>query len=148
MVALLLAAQLATAEERSLSVVATAYNSTRAQTDARPNRGAWGDRIEPGMKVIAVSPDLVKKGLKRGTKVSIDKLEGEWIVLDRTPSRLRNHIDIYMGVDVAAARKWGRKKVTIRWLSVTSRISARDSAPILERAPLHRPRAPRSAGQC
>lgn len=113
--ALLLAAQLAIAEEHSLTVVATAYNSTRAQTDAHPNHGAWGDRIEPGMKVIAVSPDLVKKGLERGTKVSIDKLEGEWIVLDRTPSRLRNHIDIYMGVDVAAARKWGRRKVTITW---------------------------------
>jgi 3D (Asp-Asp-Asp) domain-containing protein len=81
--ALLLAAQLAIAEEHSLTVVATAYNSTRAQTDAHPNHGAWGDRIEPGMKVIAVSPDLVKKGLERGTKVSIDKLEGEWIVLDR-----------------------------------------------------------------
>src|SRR5512138_1011082 len=116
MVALALVAQLASAEEeRTLSVVATAYNSTRAQTDAHPNHGAWGDRIEPGMKVIAVSPDLVKKGLKRGTQVSIDKLEGEWIVLDRTPSRLRNHIDIYMGVDVPAARKWGRRKVTISW---------------------------------
>jgi 3D (Asp-Asp-Asp) domain-containing protein len=76
---------------------------------------APGDRIEPGMKVIAVSPDLVRKGLKRGTKVRIDELEGEWIVLDRTPSRLRNHIDLYMGTDVAAAREWGRKKVTIRW---------------------------------
>src|SRR5918992_1440400 len=112
---MLATAQVAAAEERVLAVIATAYNSTTAQTDARPNRGAWGDRIEPGMKVIAVSPDLVKKGLTRGTKVRIDELEGEWIVLDRTPSRLRNHIDIYMGTDVAAAREWGRKKVTIRW---------------------------------
>lgn len=101
--------------ERALTVTATAYNSTRAQTDARPNRGAWGDRIEPGMQVIAVSRDLVKAGLSRGTKVRIDGVEGEWTVLDRTPSRLRNHIDLYMGVDVAAAREWGRKRVTIRW---------------------------------
>jgi 3D (Asp-Asp-Asp) domain-containing protein len=115
---MLATAQVAAAEERVLAVIATAYNSTTAQTDARPNRGAWGDRIEPGMKVIAVSPDLVKRGLKRGTKVRIDELEGEWIVLDRTPSRLRNHIDIYMGTDVAAAREWGRKKVTIRWEKV------------------------------
>lgn len=113
--ALLLVPQLASAEERTLTVIATAYNSTRAQTDARPNRGAWGDRIEPGMKVIAVSPDLVKKGLRRGIKVRIDGVEGEWVVLDRTPSRLRNHIDLYMGVDVTAARQWGRKKVVIRW---------------------------------
>lgn len=118
--ALFLIAQFAHSEERALTVVATAYNSTRAQTDARPNRGAWGDLLEPGMKVIAVSPDLVKKGLVRGTKVTIDKLDGEWTVLDRTPSRLRHHIDIYMGVDVAAARKWGRRKVTITWKDVTS----------------------------
>jgi 3D (Asp-Asp-Asp) domain-containing protein len=112
---LILFASAAVAEERSLSVVATAYNSTHAQTDSRPNKGAWGDKIEPGMKVIAVSRDLVKAGLKRGTKVRIDEIEGEWIVLDRTPSRLRNHIDIYMGTDVRAAREWGRRKVTVRW---------------------------------
>ncbi len=118
--ALLFAAQGLHAEERSLIVEATAYNSTRAQTDERPNRGAWGDRIEPGMKVIAVSPDLVKQGLGRGTKIRIDELEGEWTVLDRTPSRLRNHIDIYMGVDIAAARAWGRKKVKITWEEAAS----------------------------
>jgi 3D (Asp-Asp-Asp) domain-containing protein len=105
----------ALAAERTLRVLATAYNTTRAQTDAHPNRGAWGDHLEPGMKVIAVSPDLVRQGLKRGTKVRIDSVEGEWIVLDRTPSRYKNRIDLYMGTDVAAARKWGRKRVTIRW---------------------------------
>ena len=105
----------ASAAEQSLRVLATAYNTTRAQTDSRPNTGAWGDRIEPGMKIIAVSPDLVKQGLKRGTKVTIEGVEGEWTVLDRTPSRYKNRIDIYMGVDIAAAREWGRKRVTIRW---------------------------------
>ena len=113
--AFLLLADNVAAAEQTLTVLATAYNSTRAQTDARPNTGAWGDRIEPGMKVIAVSPDLVKQGLKRGTKVTIEGVDGEWIVLDRTPSRYKNRIDLYMGVDVAAARKWGRKKVTIHW---------------------------------
>jgi 3D (Asp-Asp-Asp) domain-containing protein len=105
----------ARAEERSLVVLATAYNSTAAQTDHRPNNGAWGDQIEPGMKVIAVSRDLIKQGLKRGTKVTIDQMEGEWTVLDRTPSRYTNRIDIYMGLDVQAARNWGRRKVTVRW---------------------------------
>jgi 3D (Asp-Asp-Asp) domain-containing protein len=105
----------AVAEPRSLVVLATAYNSTQAQTDHRPNKGAWGDQIEPGMKVIAVSRDLIKLGLKRGTKVTIDEIEGEWIVLDRTPSRYTNRIDIYMGLDVQAARNWGRRKVTVRW---------------------------------
>jgi 3D (Asp-Asp-Asp) domain-containing protein len=112
---LAVAAMSAWGAEQSLSVLATAYNSTAAQTDARPNQGAWGDRLVPGMNVIAVSPDLVKLGLKRGTKVRIDGLEGEWIVLDRTPSRYKKRIDLYMGVDVKAARRWGRKRVTIRW---------------------------------
>jgi len=72
------------AEERVLSVMASAYNSVAAQTDRLPNQGAWGDRIEPGMKVVAVSRDLLRAGLKRGTKIRIDGLEGEWTVLDRT----------------------------------------------------------------
>jgi 3D (Asp-Asp-Asp) domain-containing protein len=113
--ALLLFAQLAVAEEQTMTLMSSAYNSTPAQTDATPNRGAWGDKIEPGMKVIAVSPDLVKLGLKRGVKVRIEGLEGEWVVMDRTPSRLRKRIDIYMGVDIKAARQWGKRKVTIRW---------------------------------
>jgi len=107
----------ALAEEQTLVVTATAYNSTPAQTVGDQNRGAWGDRLEPGMKVIAVSPDLVEKGLTRGTTVRIDGVEGEWVVLDRTPSGVTRHIDLYMGVDVAAARQWGRRKVTIRWSS-------------------------------
>ena len=89
----LLVPTLAIAAEQSLRVTATAYNSTQAQTDSGPNKAAWGDRIEPGMKVLAVSPDLVRKGLKKGVKVRIDELEGEWTVLDRTPSQIgRAHV--------------------------------------------------------
>jgi len=105
----------ACSQQRELTVTATAYNSTPAQTDSRPHLAAWGDRIEPGMRIIAVSPDLVKAGLDHGTEVRIEGLEGTWTVLDRTASRHRKRIDIYMGRDVAAARKWGIKKVTIRW---------------------------------
>lgn len=105
--------------EQTLRVTATAYNSTHAQTDTRPNQGAWGDTLEPGMQVLAVSPDLVEKGLKRGVQVKIDGVAGVWTVLDRTPSRLRNHIDLYMGENVRKARKFGRRKVTIRWVEET-----------------------------
>ena len=45
----------------------------------------------------------------------MDGLPGTWTVLDRTPSRFRARIDIYMGVDVEAALKWGIRKVTLRW---------------------------------
>ena len=105
----------ATAEERVLEVTATAYNSTVAQTDDHPNEGAWGDEILPGMKVIAVSPDLLKAGLTRGTELRVEGLTGTWVVLDRTPSRYRNRIDIYMGLDIQAALKWGIRTVTLRW---------------------------------
>ena len=103
------------ARQQEMTVTATAYNSTRAQTDSNPQLAAWGDRIEPGMRIIAVSPDLVEAGLDRGTEGRIEGLEGTWRVLDRTASRHRNRIDIYMGKDIAAAREWGIKEVTIRW---------------------------------
>ena len=115
-IALIFWAPLALSAEHTLRVTATAYNSTHAQTDAQPNQGAWGDTLEPGMQVLAVSPDLVQKGLKRGVQVRIDGIKGIWTVMDRTPSRLRNHIDLYMGENVRKARKFGRRKVTIRWV--------------------------------
>lgn len=104
----------ADAQERTrLTVKAFAYNSTQAQTDDTPNEGAWGDVISPGMKVIAVSPDLLDAGLVRGTEINVEGLDGTWTVLDRTASHHKNRIDIYMGVDVDAAKQWGIKEVTI-----------------------------------
>jgi 3D (Asp-Asp-Asp) domain-containing protein len=101
--------------ERSLVVTATAYNSLRSQTDGNPSLGAWGDRLQPGMRVVAVSRDLLALGLGRGTKLRIEGLPGEYTVLDKTASRWRKRIDIYMGVDVQAARQWGRRQVRIHW---------------------------------
>ena len=108
-----------------MSVTASAYNSTVAQTDDNPNEGAWGDLITPGMQVVAVSPDLLDAGLARGTELQIEGLPGTWTVLDRTASRHRQRIDIYMGTDVDAAIKWGVKKVTIRWSTAPSSPSHR-----------------------
>ncbi|MGH8481428.1 MAG: 3D domain-containing protein [Nevskiaceae bacterium] len=103
----------------SLDVTATAYNSTPAQTDDTPGHGAWGDDLDaavrPGLRVIAVSHDLAQKGLRRGQRVRIHGLAGEFVVLDRMPRRWRNRIDIYMHKDVRAARKWGRRRVKISW---------------------------------
>ncbi len=100
---------------RVLVVKASAYNSRHGQTDASPSIAAWGDRLRPGMKVIAVSRDLLALGLRRGQRVQIDGFEGEFIVLDRMPSRWHQKIDIYMGNDVRAAREWGVREVEIRW---------------------------------
>lgn len=111
----LLAPTPACSDERSLVVTASAYNSTPRQTAHDPFVGAWGDRLEPGMRAIAVSRDLVEMGLRRGTRVRIEGLDGEYRVLDKMAKRWRRKIDIYMGVDRKAARKWGVRKVRITW---------------------------------
>jgi len=101
--------------ENSLIVTAAAYNSVPSQTDSSPQVGAWGDRIAPGVKAIAISQDLASLGLRRGTKVRVEGLPGEYLVLDVMPAKWKRQIDIYMGTDVKAARAWGRRKVKIWW---------------------------------
>ena len=102
-------------QTQSLEVTASAYNSVASQTEGDPTLAAWGDELKPGMKAIAVSPDLVKLGLTHKTKVKIEGLSGRYEVLDRTNSRFTKRIDIYMGTDIEAAKEWGIKKMTIRW---------------------------------
>ena len=102
--------------EKSLRVTATAYTSHANQTDSTPNIAAWGDRLHPGMKAIAVSRDLLKVyGLKHKQKVRIKGLEGEYVVLDKMNKRWRKKIDIYMGMNKRKAFSWGRRKVEILW---------------------------------
>jgi len=101
---------------KSLKVIATAYTSHVGQTDSTPNIAAWGDRLKPGMKVIAVSRDLLKVyGLKHKQKVRIKGLKGEYLVLDKMNKRWRKKVDIYMGMNKRKAFKWGRRKVEIQW---------------------------------
>lgn len=105
---------------RSLMVTATAYNSVPAQTQGDPRDGAWGDRLDRlprGVRAIAVSPDLLKKhGLKHRQRVRISGMKGEFVVLDKMPPRWHRRIDIHMGKDIKAARRWGRKPVTLSWV--------------------------------
>jgi 3D (Asp-Asp-Asp) domain-containing protein len=105
----------ACSDEERLTVRATAFNSTRAQTDSRPTESACGDTLRPGIKAIAVSRDLKKRGLDCGTEVRIEGLKGEYTVMDLTAARHKNLIDIYMGRDVKAARQWGVQEVEIAW---------------------------------
>ncbi len=101
--------------EHSLTVTATAYNSLPEQTDADPHLAAWGDSLAPGMKVIAVSRDLIPLGLDHRTSVKIEGLPGVYLVLDKMHQRWKKRIDIYMGYDVDAARTWGKRQVEISW---------------------------------
>ena len=102
-------------KQQSLLVTATAFNSLPKQGQGNPNVGAWGDRIKPGVNAVAVSEDLVSLGLIRGTKVRIEGMNTEYIVLDRMPTRWKKRIDIYMANDVKAARAWGKRDVKIYW---------------------------------
>jgi 3D (Asp-Asp-Asp) domain-containing protein len=100
---------------KSLEVTATAYTSNANETDSSPSLAAWGDTLKPGMKIVAVSRDLIEMGLSRGVKVSIDGLDGTYTVLDKMNKRWTRKIDIYMGTNVKRAKEWGKRKVIIRW---------------------------------
>jgi len=101
--------------EQELVVTATAYTSHPGQTIGDPTLAAWGDRLHPDTRAIAVSEDLLALGLTRGTRVEIEGLPGTWRVLDKMSSRWRRRIDVYMGMDREAARHWGRRRVRITW---------------------------------
>ena len=100
---------------QELVVTATAYNSVPAQTDGDPEIGAWGDRLRPGMRAVAVSADLVALGLVRNSRVRIEGLGGEYRVLDKMPPYWERRIDIFMGADRRAARSWGKRSTRIEW---------------------------------
>lgn len=99
-----------------MEVTATAYNSVSWQTSSEhPKITAWGDSIKPGVKWIAVSRDLLRKGLRHNTMVKIDNFDGIYLVKDKMHYRWRNRIDIYMGENIQKAREWGRRKVQIEY---------------------------------
>ena len=102
-------------ETRTADVTATAYTLSEAETK-KGNVGlaAWGDQLEPGMKAIAVSRDLIPEGLGHETVVRIEGLEGEYVVRDKMNRRWTEKIDILME-DRAAALEWGKQTVTISW---------------------------------
>jgi len=102
--------------KRKLRVTATAYTSHRRQTDSTPFIAAWNNHIKPGMRILAVSRDLITRyGLKNGTRVRIGGLRGYYVVRDKMNKRYRKRIDIYMGLNKRRALRWGRRSVTIQY---------------------------------
>ena len=98
----------------TMTVTATAYNSLHGQGHGKDHAlAAWGDRLEPGMQVIAVSRDLIPLGLGHNAELQIEGLPGTWQVKDKMHRRWKKKIDIYMGEDIEAAREWGKRQVTI-----------------------------------
>lgn len=100
---------------KTMEVTATAYNSVPYQTNNNPHITAFGDSLKPGLKYIAVSRDLLAMGLKHNTPVTIEGLDGLYYVKDKMHHRWKKRIDIYMGLDITAAKEWGRKKLQITY---------------------------------
>lgn len=113
---LLVSCEQAAQSRVELEVTATAYTSHQSQTDKTPFLAAWNNKLEPGVKSIAVSRDLLKLGLTNGSKVKIAGLPGEYLVLDKMHKRWQKKIDIYMGTDHQKAKQWGKQTVTISWV--------------------------------
>ncbi len=67
------------------------------------------------MKVVAVSRDLLDEGLTRGSALKIEGLQGKYVVLDKTAARFTKRVNVYMGLDVEAAKKFGVKQLRISW---------------------------------
>jgi len=102
--------------KRQIRVTATAYTSHASQTDKTPFLAAWNNRIRPGMKIIAVSRDLIKRyGLTNGVKVRIKGLPGLYTIRDKMNKRFRSRIDIYMGTNRHKALRWGKKRIVLMW---------------------------------
>lgn len=96
-----------------LEVTVSAYNSVRWQTLGNPNVAAWGDTLDPQVKSIAVSRDLLQLGLIKDTPVLLEAFADTFLVKDKMNRRWRKRIDIFMGKDVKKAREWGVKKMMI-----------------------------------
>jgi 3D (Asp-Asp-Asp) domain-containing protein len=127
-----LASSTASANERRwLEVDVTAYNASVAQTDRDPWVAAWGDELRPGVRAIAVSRDLLSLGFGHGTRVEIDGLSGEYVVLDKTHRRWTRRVDLFMGGDVQKALNWGNRKMRIRCIGRCAASSVRRSGTAL-----------------
>jgi len=99
-----------------IKATATAYTSSSIETDSTPYLAAWRNTLNPQVKSIAVSRDLLDIGLTNGMKVRIKGLDGEFLVLDKMNKRWKNRIDIYMGDDRQKALNWGKRKVVVYWV--------------------------------
>lgn len=99
---------------KALRVKALAYTGCTTKSKRSP-RGAWGDPLTPGVKAVAISPDLMKFGLDHGDTIRIEGLPGEYKVLDVMHGRHAKAIDIFYGDDECGAREWGNRSLTITW---------------------------------
>jgi len=85
------------------------------QPGTEPWRGSWGDELTPGTKAVAVSPDLVARGLARGVRMRIEGMPASYHVRHQLADGTRERVEIFMGTDAAAAQRFGTRRARIWW---------------------------------
>jgi 3D (Asp-Asp-Asp) domain-containing protein len=75
------------------------------------NKGKTASGELAGVGMVAVSPDLERKGLKLGTIIKISNM-GTFIVKDRTSRRMRGNIDVFM-TSYKKALRFGRQRYAL-----------------------------------
>lgn len=126
MLATLLFPAVDASNSRSITVLATAYNSLPNQTDSTPHVTATGTRTRFG--IIAISRDLLKN-IPYGSRVKLQDLgdyatgrgygryndllrDQVFIVEDTMHRRKTGQIDVWMS-SRSASLNWGRRRVNI-----------------------------------
>ncbi|MCE2390022.1 MAG: hypothetical protein J4G09_00890 [Proteobacteria bacterium] len=96
--------------------VRTVTAATYAATDGSGlHQGAWGDQLHPGLKAVAVSEELISRGLGHRSEVRVEGLPGSYTVLDRLGPEAKVDLSVYVGVETRASRAWGPRRVRIYW---------------------------------
>jgi hypothetical protein len=97
------------------TVTVAAFSIALRAPGEDPLRGRWGDELKPGIKAVAVSPDLVARGLSQGTRVRIEGLPSAYRVRDQLADGTLERVEIFMGTDAASAERFGEKRMRIWW---------------------------------
>ena len=93
-------------------MTSTSYNLLSSQTDSTPNIAAWGDYLEPTDRICAVSRDLEKLGITRGSVLDVTGY-GKCTVMDRMHYRWKMSVDV-LHPTTEQSIEWGRKKIEVR----------------------------------
>ena len=97
--------------QKEFKVTVTAYTLSADETDDTPTIAAWGDHLKPTDKVVALSRDLEKLGLKHRSKVYVPGY-GKATVLDRMNKRWKMKVDILLPTKKEAFA-WGKQQKTM-----------------------------------
>ena len=97
--------------DKLITGIVSAYNNVPEQCDSTPDQAAGGFIGDKAYKVVA------NNCLPLHSKVEINGREYE--VFDRMNKRYGcEYFDIFMGLDIKAARSFGRQKLTIKIINL------------------------------